>query len=74
MEYTVDAIGITKSFGGQRVLSRVDLAVESGTVFALLGPNGAGKTTMVRILATLVRPDEGTALVAGHDLADDPMA
>jgi ABC-2 type transport system ATP-binding protein len=73
MEYTVDAVGITKSFGGQRVLSQVDLAVESGTVFALLGPNGAGKTTMVRILATLVRPDEGTALVAGHDVVNDPM-
>jgi len=55
------------------VLSQVDLAFESGSVFALLGPNGAGKTTMVRILATLVRPDAGTALVAGHDLVDDPM-
>jgi ABC-2 type transport system ATP-binding protein len=73
MDYTVDASGITKSFGGQRVLSQVDLAVESGSVFALLGPNGAGKTTMVRILATLVRPDAGSALVAGHDLVDDPM-
>jgi ABC-2 type transport system ATP-binding protein len=73
MEYTVEASGITKSFGGQRVLSQVDLAVESGTVSALLGPNGAGKTTMVRILATLVRPDAGTAFVAGHDLVGDPM-
>lgn len=73
MEYTVDAKGIGKSFGGHEVLSQVDLAVESGTVLALLGPNGAGKTTMVRILATLVRPDEGTALVAGHDLRDDPV-
>jgi ABC-2 type transport system ATP-binding protein len=73
MEYTVDATGITKSFGGQPVLSQVDLAVESGSVFALLGPNGAGKTTMVRILATLVRPDAGTAVVAGHDLVNDPV-
>ena len=54
------------------MLDQVDLAVESGTVFALLGPNGAGKTTMVRILATLVRPDAGIT-VAGHDLLADPM-
>ena len=73
MTYTVTATGITKSFGGHVVLDHVDLAVEAGSVLALLGPNGAGKTTMVRILATLVRPDEGTATVAGHDLVSDPM-
>ena len=74
MSYTVDATGICKSFGGQRVLDQVDLAVETGSVLALLGPNGAGKTTMVRILATLLRPDAGTATVAGHDLLADPVA
>ena len=74
MSYTVNATGICKSFGGQRVLDQVDLAVETGSVFALLGPNGAGKTTMVRILATLVRPDAGTATMAGHDLLADPVA
>ena len=63
MSYTVNATGICKSFGGQRVLDQVDLAVETGSVLALLGPNGAGKTTMVRILATLLRPDAGTATV-----------
>ncbi len=47
--------------------------VETGSVLALLGPNGAGKTTMVRILATLVRPDTGTATIAGHDLLSDPV-
>jgi ABC-2 type transport system ATP-binding protein len=51
----------------------VDLAIEAGSVFALLGPNGAGKTTMVRVLATLIRPDEGGATVAGHDLVSDPI-
>jgi len=74
MSYTVNATGICKSFGGQRVLDQVDLAVETGSVLALLGPNGAGKTTMVRILATLLRPDAGTATVAGHDLLADPGA
>jgi ABC-2 type transport system ATP-binding protein len=73
MPYTVTASGITKSFGGHLALDHVDLAINTGSVFALLGPNGAGKTTMVRILATLVRPDAGTATVAGHDLLADPV-
>lgn len=59
---------IKKSFGALKALGGVDLAVPRGQVFALLGPNGAGKTTMVRILATLMRPDSGTASVAGHDV------
>ncbi len=54
------------------MLDGVDLMVKTGSVLALLGPNGAGKTTMVRILATLVRPDAGTATIAGHDLLADP--
>ena len=66
------AEGICKSFGGHTALDHVDLAVETGSVLALLGPNGAGKTTMVRILATLMRPDAGTAIIAGHDLRTDP--
>ena len=73
MTYTVVASGICKTFGDQVVLDHVDLAVETGSVLALLGPNGAGKTTMVRILATLVRPDAGTAMIAGHDLRSDPI-
>jgi ABC-2 type transport system ATP-binding protein len=73
MTYTVKATGIVKSFGDHRALDHVDLAVETGSVVALLGPNGAGKTTMVRILATLERPDAGTAMIAGHDLLTDPV-
>jgi ABC-2 type transport system ATP-binding protein len=73
MSYTVLAEGLTKTFGDRRVLDGVDLAIEAGSVFALLGPNGAGKTTTVRILATLVRPDAGTAAIAGHDLLSDPL-
>src|SRR5580704_6978075 len=72
MTYTVEACGITKSFGRHLAVDRVDLAIEAGSVLALLGPNGAGKTTMVRILATLVRPDAGAATVSGHDLLADP--
>jgi ABC-2 type transport system ATP-binding protein len=73
MPYTVNATGISKSFGNRLVLDGVDLSVQTGTVFALLGPNGAGKTTMVRVLATLVRPDAGAATIAGHDLLADPV-
>jgi ABC-2 type transport system ATP-binding protein len=72
MTYTVEATGLSKSFAGQLVLDHVDLAIEQGAVLGLLGPNGAGKTTLVRILATLVRPDAGSATIAGHDLLTDP--
>jgi ABC-2 type transport system ATP-binding protein len=65
----VEATGLTRSFGATRVLSGLDLRVARGTIHALLGPNGAGKTTTVRILATLLRPDSGTARVAGYDVA-----
>ncbi|MEU2244158.1 ATP-binding cassette domain-containing protein [Streptomyces sp. NPDC018338] len=64
----VEATGLTKTYGGVRVLDALDLHVAPGTVFALLGPNGAGKTTTVRILATLTTPDGGHARVAGHDV------
>jgi ABC-2 type transport system ATP-binding protein len=67
-ELAVEATGLTKSYGAVAVLAGIDLRVRSGSVFALLGPNGAGKTTIVRILATLVRPDAGTARVAGFDI------
>jgi ABC-2 type transport system ATP-binding protein len=73
MRYTVIAEGLSKSFGGQAALDSVDLAIEAGSIFALLGPNGAGKTTIVRILATLVRPDAGRATIAGLDLLTDPV-
>ena len=72
MTYTVHAAGLRKAFSSTTVLDGVDLAVPAGSVAALLGPNGAGKTTLIRILATLLRPDAGTAVVAGCDLLADP--
>ena len=66
------ASGIRKAFGETAVLEGVDLTVAEGTIFALLGPNGAGKTTMIHILSTLIAADAGSALVAGHDVANDP--
>ena len=62
---------IHKSFGDVRALDGVSLEVERGTVLGLLGPNGAGKTTLVRILTTLLDPDEGSATVAGFDVRRD---
>jgi ABC-2 type transport system ATP-binding protein len=64
----IEAHALRKSYSGVKVLDAVDLTVPRGTVVALLGPNGAGKTTMVRILATLLRPDAGQAWVAGFDI------
>jgi ABC-2 type transport system ATP-binding protein len=68
----ITARGIHKSFGDQVALDGVELEVAEGTIFALLGPNGAGKTTLVKILSTLLKPDAGTATVAGFDVARQP--
>jgi ABC-2 type transport system ATP-binding protein len=70
-ELAVETTGLVKAYGKVRVLEGIDLRVPSGSVFSLLGPNGAGKTTMVRILATLVRPDAGRARVVGYDVVRD---
>ena len=66
--------GVRKRFGSVVALDGVDLSVPSGTVFGLLGPNGAGKTTAVRVLTTIIRPDEGRATVLGHDVVREPDA
>jgi ABC-2 type transport system ATP-binding protein len=68
MTAIVEARGLTKRFGKVEALAGLDLAVDEGQVVALLGPNGAGKTTFVRTVATLLRPDEGSVHVAGHDV------
>ena len=73
----IEAIGLVKSFGSTRAVDGVDLAVARGSVYGVLGPNGAGKTTTIRMLATLLRPDAGSARVLGRDVvaeADDVRA
>ena len=71
-DLAIEATGLTKSFGKTKALAGVDLAARTGTVLGVLGPNGAGKTTAVRILATLLRADSGTALVNGFDVRSQP--
>ncbi len=66
----VEATGLVKAFGETRAVDGVDLAVRRGSVYGVLGPNGAGKTTTIRMLATLLRPDGGSARVLGHDIVD----
>ncbi len=63
--------GLTKRFGDFTAVNSFDLEVFSGTVVSLLGPNGAGKTTIVRMLATLIKPTSGTAMVCGHDVVKE---
>ncbi|MEV5518194.1 ATP-binding cassette domain-containing protein [Streptomyces flaveolus] len=72
--YAVLSEGLEKRFGDVRALRGLDLAVAEGTVCGLLGPNGAGKTTAVRLLTTLLRPDAGSARIAGHDLVREAAA
>ena len=68
----IAVVGLRKSYGDLLVLDGIDLTVERGSVFALLGSNGAGKTTLVRILATLLTPDGGNAVVGGYDVVSEP--
>ncbi len=71
----IDARDLRKVYRGQiRALDGLTFSVRHGEILGLLGPNGAGKSTAVKILATLTRPDTGTALVGGHDVVRDPVA
>ena len=68
-DFAIEATGLVKRFGDFKAVDDLDLTVPRGTVVSLLGPNGAGKTTTVRMLATLLRPDGGSARVNGYDVS-----
>ncbi len=70
----IEAEGLVKSFGETKAVDGIDLSVRKGAVYGMLGPNGAGKTTTIRMLATLLRPDAGSARVLGHDVATEADA
>ncbi len=70
----IEASGLVKTFGDTRAVDGVDLAVPRGAVYGVLGPNGAGKTTTIRMLATLLRPDAGSARVLGRDIVHEADA
>ena len=73
-ELAIEAEGLVKAFGETRAVDGIDLEVRRGTVYGVLGPNGAGKTTTIRMLATLLQPDAGTARVLGHDIVREAAA
>lgn len=74
MSDLIDVRNVSKSFGKVTAVDNVSFSVAPGEVYGLLGPNGAGKTTTLRILATLLKPDSGSATVAGHDVIREPEA
>lgn len=71
-EWAIEAHGLRKLFGGHLAVNGVDLMVRSGTIYGVLGPNGSGKTTTIRMLATLLKPDAGTARIFGFDTVSKP--
>lgn len=73
-DLAIETRGLVKRFGTARAVDGIDLAVQIGSVYAVLGPNGAGKTTTVRMLATLLRPDDGVAMVFGRDVVREATA
>ncbi len=70
----IEAVGLSKRYGSFAAVDDVSFSVGSGEVVGFLGPNGAGKTTTMRMLTGFVPPTDGTAVIAGHDIFDDPIA
>lgn len=70
----IQTLDISRRFDDLTAVDGVDLSIEQGELFSLLGPNGAGKTTTIKMLCCLLRPTGGTAVVMGHDIADDPLS
>lgn len=71
VEYAIEAKGLVKRFGDNVAVDGVDLVVPTGSIYGVLGPNGAGKTTTINMLATLMKPDEGSAKIFGHDISQE---
>ncbi len=71
-DYAVETKNLTKRFNGLLAVDDLNLQIKEGEIFGLLGPNGAGKTTTLSMLATLLKPSSGTALVNGYDIIDQP--
>lgn len=71
MTNAIEVKGLIKRFGDNTAVDGIDLTVPSGVIYGVLGPNGAGKTTTINMLATLMRPDEGTAKIFGHDVVKE---
>ncbi len=74
MTAAIETVALKKIFGGTTAVDGIDLEVARGMVYGLLGPNGAGKTTTIKVLATLLRPDGGSARVLGHDVVREDAA
>lgn len=72
-DLAVEAKGLVKTYGDNRAVDGVDLEVPTGMIYGVLGPNGAGKTTTIRMLATLLQADAGSAKIFGHDVAKEPQ-
>ncbi len=72
MDSIITVRNLTKRFGNLVAVDHISFDIEKGEIFGLLGPNGAGKTTTIHMLATILKPDEGTAIVAGHDIRKEP--
>ncbi|MEC0125009.1 ATP-binding cassette domain-containing protein [Paenibacillus pabuli] len=70
-DWAIQAEGLVKTFGDHRAVDGVNLNVKAGTIYGVLGPNGAGKTTTISMLATLLRPDGGSARIFGHDVVKE---
>jgi ABC-2 type transport system ATP-binding protein len=72
MDEIVQTFNLTKKFDGNVAVDHINFSVHKGEIFGLLGPNGAGKSTTIKMLCTLLRPTEGTAIVAGYDIVEKP--
>jgi len=73
MNDAINAINLTKYYNGLLAVDHINFGVKKGEIFGFLGPNGAGKTTTIRILTGVLKPEEGSALVAGHDVSENSI-